>query len=51
MKASICRISKWISKFAYKCWHNTTTVKVLVKFISKEIISTVLKQLVSQLIS
>lgn len=49
MKASICRISKWISKFAYKCWHNTT-VKMLVKFIGKEIISTVLKQLVSRLI-
>ncbi|CDA86576.1 unknown [Bacteroides sp. CAG:754] len=50
MKTSICWISKGISKFAYKCWQNTT-VKMLVKFIVKEIISTVLKQLVSRLIS
>lgn len=50
MKRKFVWISKRISKFAYKCWHNTT-VKMLVKFIGKEIISTVLKQLVSQLIS
>lgn len=49
MKKLCIRISKRISKFAYKCWHNTT-VKMLVKFIGKEIISTVLKQLVSRLI-